>query len=248
MPRKKDPPPSSLPPRRSTRGASKSTSLMDGEDAETPMVPEIPRLALGSINKDKFLENSAADGGSLTGKPGFARKSAGLSDPDSSGSPGTTSHTGCGNNPSPVSETGVTAGRPATPLFSPEFKAMWGRDYPRPTTVFSPHVPLSGEVAPSPTVSEGESVSKLPDMHVHVSGSGLETEAEVHGIGENHLVTGVASEVGIHDWHGVHGEVGDDVFPVRDEGMHASTKTVHVGFDELPMQPDEGGLYGGGWD
>ncbi|KAI3814119.1 hypothetical protein L1987_18866 [Smallanthus sonchifolius] len=39
MPRKKEPPPSALPPHRSTRGISKSTSHTDGEDMEALMVP-----------------------------------------------------------------------------------------------------------------------------------------------------------------------------------------------------------------
>ncbi|KAI3814427.1 hypothetical protein L1987_14067 [Smallanthus sonchifolius] len=39
MPRKKDPPPSALPPRRSNRGASKSASHVDGEDMEPLVVP-----------------------------------------------------------------------------------------------------------------------------------------------------------------------------------------------------------------
>ncbi|KAI3714445.1 hypothetical protein L1987_73047 [Smallanthus sonchifolius] len=172
MPRKKDPPPSSLPPRRSTRGASKSTSLMDGEDAETPMVPLVG-IGETQVGNPRSPQQPFLPSGSNM----------------------------CHVNKEVSIMPSVTE-----------------RDYPRPKTVFSLRVPLSGEVAPSPTVSEGESVSQLPDMHVHVPGSGLETEAEVHGIG-------------------------DDVFPVRDGGMHASTKAVHVGLGELPMQPDEGSRF-----
>ncbi|KAI3773231.1 hypothetical protein L1987_47755 [Smallanthus sonchifolius] len=49
MPRKKEPPPSSLPPRQSTRGVSKSTSLIDEEEAETP---KVPLVGLGDYQED----------------------------------------------------------------------------------------------------------------------------------------------------------------------------------------------------
>ncbi|KAI3823039.1 hypothetical protein L1987_04464 [Smallanthus sonchifolius] len=248
MPRKKNPPPSSLPPRRSTRGASKSTSLIDGEDVETPMVPLVglgdtqydntgslqqPFLSsgsnlcnvnkdvsivpsvtvsldesekvLGSINKDEFLENSAAVGVSLAEKPGFAGNSAGLSDLDSSGS----LHPCCGNNPSPVNETGG------------------------PRTVFSPHVPSSGDgITPSHTMSEGENVSQLPD--VHVPESRLETESEVHGIDDSQLVLGVDSEVGVHASVGIDGEATS-----REGNATSFSSDVQVGTDgvDTPMQP-----------
>ncbi|KAI3706169.1 hypothetical protein L1987_76427 [Smallanthus sonchifolius] len=285
MPRKKDPPPSTLPPHRSARGASKSYSLIDGEDAESLMVPlvglgdtqegsedlqqpslltsgsnlcninkeisNVPSVTvsldesdhdLESIKKENFLKNSAAAGMLLAGKPGFAGNLTGLSDSDSSGSPGTDAlHTGSGTTPSSVSATGGVGctGPSATPLFSPEFKAMWGRDYPRPSTVFSSPIPMSAEVALSPTVSVGENVSQLPDMHVHVPGVELETEFEVHAMEENHL--GHDSVEGIHGSHGEYGEVGDEGFHGlnREEGLHAPSNVVHGGIDEVPLQPIE---------
>ncbi|KAI3825963.1 hypothetical protein L1987_07744 [Smallanthus sonchifolius] len=173
MPRKKDPPPSALPPRRSTRGVSKSASLTDGEDSEALVVPlvglrdsqkgltrslqppsvvlnmdvcdinkevsAIPSVSvslddseqvLGLSRKDGSSNNSpAAAGCLLAGNTGFTGTAAiaGLSDSDSSESPGVQYlHTGSLEQP------------PVTPLFSPEFKAMLGREYPKTSTVFGP--------------------------------------------------------------------------------------------------------------
>ncbi|KAI3763237.1 hypothetical protein L1987_53690 [Smallanthus sonchifolius] len=295
MPRKKYPSPSTLPPRRSTRGASKSTSLIDGEDVESPVVPLVrlgdtqegyaeslqpPPLTsgtnmcnlnkeilivpsvsvsldesergLGPINKDELLKKSAAAGVSLARKPGFAGNSAGLWDSDSSGSPGIQSlHTGCGNNPCMVNESveigyaiaGSTP--PVTPLFSPEFKAMLGREYLR-KTVFSPRPSLSGEATGGRGLWDGlaqrrsESIREsgslpvvhgpLPDvhMHVHVPGEGAEHGSAMHSA---HAKVGTTLSSGIALDEGV--QASTDL----GNGVHVSTemgKLVHGGGD-LPM-------------
>ncbi|KAI3804195.1 hypothetical protein L1987_25560 [Smallanthus sonchifolius] len=117
---------------------------------------------------------------------------------------------------------------------------------------------LGDRIAPSPTVSVGESVSQLPDVHVHVPGSGLESESDVNGIDEIHLV----SAVGVHASVGIDGEVNpnewnetsissavqvdrdgvgtamqlDNLLPDtnRDDGMHASTKPLAVASNSPP--------------
>ncbi|KAI3811162.1 hypothetical protein L1987_20879 [Smallanthus sonchifolius] len=274
MPRKKDPPPSTLPPRRSTRGVSKSTSFTAGEEAEALVVPLVglgdnqesfsrsllpPLLksgmnmcninkessivpsvsvsldeseqGLGLIKKDDFLKDPNVAGNSLPGKSGFVGPSTGLSESDSSGSPGFQGlHTGGGMNSSPVNETArvgyAVTDSPATPLFSPEFKASWGYDYLSMRTGLSLYVPLNGEATsrcglsdgttPNPTVSERERVSQSPEVHVHVPGLGLETELEVQGIDENQLVPGAESEPGIHVSVGV------------DEGVNSTEVHGHV--------------------
>ncbi|KAI3792950.1 hypothetical protein L1987_35560 [Smallanthus sonchifolius] len=245
MPRKKDPPPSTLPPRRSARGASKSTSLLDGEDAESFVVPLVgfgdtrvgedslqPSLlpsgtnlcninkeislvpsvtvsldeseqGLRSINKEIFLENSASAGTLLVGKTGLAGSVTGLSD----GSPGVRSFSGSRNDTDGVGFAVVSPKPPVTPLFSPEFKAMLGREYPR-KTVFSPRPMLIGESISMP-VAHGSS----PDVgvHVHVPEDGDEHGSAVHSVhakeGTN-LSSGVALDEGVQAttkvWNGMH--------------------------------------------
>ncbi|KAI3783234.1 hypothetical protein L1987_42310 [Smallanthus sonchifolius] len=266
MPRKKDPPPSTLLPRRSARGASKSTSLLDGEDAESFVVPLVgfgdtrvgedslqPSLlpsgtnlcninkeislvpsvtvslveseqGLRSINKENFLENSASAGTLLAGKTGLAGSVTGLSD----GSTGVRSFSGSRNDTDGVGFAVASPKPPVTPLFSPEFKAMLGREYPR-KTVFSPRPMLSGEATEgrglwdglpqSRSESFGESISmpvahgSSPDVgvHVHMPEDGDEHGSAVHSVhakeGTN-LSSGVALDEGVQAttkvWNGMH--------------------------------------------
>ncbi|KAI3827921.1 hypothetical protein L1987_02010 [Smallanthus sonchifolius] len=234
MPRKKDPPPSVLPPRRSTRGVAKSTSISDGEDSATLVMPCVglsdsqtgferapqpPSLDsttnVCDINKEVSLipsvlvslDESEQDMGlnqsdasfhatriSLPGKTGLVGCAcfAGMSDSDSSGSPGVKYlSTGRVNHSGSVTEVGgvgyaaVSSNPPVRPLFSPVFKAMMGRNYLKTQSVFSPRAPLSGDVkvgtclwssmAPSQTVSD---VSNVPDMGEHDKGG--EFVSDVH--------------------------------------------------------------------
>ncbi|KAI3744895.1 hypothetical protein L1987_57991 [Smallanthus sonchifolius] len=289
MPRKKDPSPSTLPPRRSARGASKSTSLFDGEEDETPVVPlvglgdnqegfdgllqppplnsglnmchinkessAIPSVSvslneseqnLGVINKDEILKKSTAAGISPAGKTGFAGRSSGLFESDSSGSPGTQGLvTGSGKTPNQVIDTYgfryADAARSATLLFSPEFKASWGWNYSMIGTGLSPRAPLCGVAPgvhgigldPSHTVSEKESVSQGPDVHGHMPGSGLNNEPEVHGIEVQQLGPGVDSEVGLH------ASVGIDEKATMHEGFDTASSSSVLGEKQVgtPMQP-----------
>ncbi|KAI3762218.1 hypothetical protein L1987_52643 [Smallanthus sonchifolius] len=160
-----------------------------------------------------------------------------MSDSDSSGSPGVQSlRADGGNSSSSVKETdglwyAVASSYPrGTPLFSPEFKAMLGRDYPKTRIVFSPRAPLSGEaavgrglwdgIAPSQTVLDGESVSQLSDVHVHVPVEELEPMSEVHGVQDGlgtNLVSGFDSET-------VHAHVVNDGGPKLNE---VKETTIH---------------------
>ncbi|KAI3724753.1 hypothetical protein L1987_64518 [Smallanthus sonchifolius] len=279
MPRKKDPPPSTLPPRRSARGASKSTSLLDGEDAESFVVPLVgfgdsqvgedslqPSLlpsgsnlcninkeislvpsvtvsldeseqGLRSINKEKVLENSASTGTLLAGKTGLAGSVTELSD----GLPGVRSLSGSRNDSDGVGFAVASPKPPATPLFSPEFKAMLDREYPR-KMVFSPRPMLSGEATEgrglwdglpqSRSESVGESISmpvahgSSPDVgvHVHVPEDGDEHGSAVHSV---HAKEGTNLSSGVALYEGV--QATNKVW----NGMHASAE-LHGGGD-LPM-------------
>ncbi|KAI3815345.1 hypothetical protein L1987_15010 [Smallanthus sonchifolius] len=215
MPRKKDPPPSVLSPRRSTRCVALSTSTTDGEDSATLVVP-----CVGLSDSQKGLERAPqpssldssmksdasfhADGISLAGKtglagcegsagisgipslsvsssadelvrdgietcygsllknshyaaenstarkPGFAGGSytSGESESESSGSPGvqplltdSLGQSGSLKVSAGIGSAVVGLDPPRTRLFSPEFKAMLSRDYPKTSTVFRPNAP-----------------------------------------------------------------------------------------------------------
>ncbi|KAI3740998.1 hypothetical protein L1987_58662 [Smallanthus sonchifolius] len=138
---------------------------------------------LGSFHRDGQEKTSSAVAGSLV-----ARKSdpagelcldgniAGQSESDSSGSPGVpslnpASGSNSGYNSSSMNDskglryTGTSSRR--TPLFSPEFKAMLGRDYPKTRTVFSPIAPVTEEAEVAPTQVESERVRVSPSLDVH---------------------------------------------------------------------------------
>ncbi|KAI3773237.1 hypothetical protein L1987_47761 [Smallanthus sonchifolius] len=212
MPRKKEPPPSALPPRRSARGLSRSASS-DADDSVELGVPTVGREetpeGLATSPPPPLLHPTEHDLGlfvsegtgkisgvagkpGLAEKPGLARNTAGLSDSD--GSPvvqpsgGTNSYSM--NESSGGRITVVESTPPVTPLFSPEFKAMIGREYPM-RTVFSTRPALSGEATRghglwdglaqcrSESVGESSSMSgvhaPLPDVHelVHAPEGGV---------------------------------------------------------------------------
>ncbi|KAI3814428.1 hypothetical protein L1987_14068 [Smallanthus sonchifolius] len=266
MPRKKDPPPSALPPRRSNRGASKSASHVDGEDTVPLVVPivglgetqeglaassqppplppntvacdtnkessGIPSVsvssntseqALGSFSNEESEKSVDAGKPDLAGKLGLARCMAGLSVSDSSGSPGVqVLYTDGGNCSSSMNAPGgvgyaVANSRPRrTPLFSPEFKAMLGRDYPKTRTVFGPSAEAvvgSGlwEGKPKHAESEGVSVTHSSGMHAPVQPKGLPHVSdmqELQGDLGTKLDPGITSEVGEHV--GVTGPIGNE--------------------------------------
>ncbi|KAI3745546.1 hypothetical protein L1987_58660 [Smallanthus sonchifolius] len=189
--------------------------------------------ALGSFRSEGTEKISTVAGKlDLAGKPSLAGSMAGLSESD--GSPVVQSlYTDGGNSSCSMNESGgvgyVVAGStpPVTPLFSPEFKAMLGREYLR-KTVFSPRPTLSGEamggrglwdgLAQRRSESIGESVSlsvvhvPLPDVHVHVPEEGDEHGSAVHSA---HAKVGTTLSLGI----------------ALDEGVQASTELgngVHV--------------------
>ncbi|KAI3815639.1 hypothetical protein L1987_15316 [Smallanthus sonchifolius] len=247
MPRKKDPPPSVLLPRRSTRGVTKSTSITDGEDSATLVVscvglgdsqtgfektPQPPSLdsttnvcginkevslipsvsvSLDEPEQDMGLNHSDASfhvaGISLAGKTGLAgcAGSVGMSDSDSSGSPGVQSmsmgrvnHSGSVTDVGGVGYAAASSNPPVKPLFSPEFKAMLGRNYLKTQLVFSPRAPLSGDVkvgtglwsrmAPSQTVSDD---SNVPDMGMHEKGGEFVPDVHVLHDGVHEQVVNV---------------------------------------------------------
>ncbi|KAI3716404.1 hypothetical protein L1987_67257 [Smallanthus sonchifolius] len=235
MPRKKDQPTSALPPRRSARGLSRSASS-DGDDSVELVYrlwgSKIPRRGCVSISSNEsvrdvietryerplkililLLEIRLPENRALQ-ESGSLKVSDGIG------------HAEVGLDP------------PRTPLFSPEFKAMLSRDYPKTSMVFRPNAPpqtgsvldscdLWDGVAQSHTQSERKGVSKPPEVrmrspavHGHVSKEGLEL---------------------VHVGHELHGEVGENLLHEmnRVDGMHASTKVVHGGLGELPMQPPE---------
>ncbi|KAI3805181.1 hypothetical protein L1987_27318 [Smallanthus sonchifolius] len=290
MPRKKDLLPSTLPPRWSTNGVSKSTSFTDGEEVvaivvplvglgdnqesfsgsllppllksgmnmcninkESSIVPSVlvsldeSEQGMGLIKKNDFLKDPNVAGNSLPGKSGFVGPSTRLSESDSSGSPGFQSlHTGGGMNSSPVTETAgvryTVTDSPATPLFSLEFKALWGRDYLSMRTGLSPYVPLNGEAISgrglsdgttlNPTVSERERVSQSPDVHVHVPGVNL---TEVHG----HVPDGgLEPSAVVHGLH-VAKVINLPMGTALEERVHAVENLVHGDGGEVPLQPHE---------
>ncbi|KAI3688427.1 hypothetical protein L1987_82140 [Smallanthus sonchifolius] len=174
---------------------------------------------MGSFRKDGSEKNASAVAGNLVagktvpaGNLGLAG-TAGRSDSDSSGSPGALSlntgsgsNSNSGNNSCSMNESGGLryAGANSvplrTPLFSLEFKAMLGRDYPKTRTVFSPNEPVSGEaaVAPSQVESDGVSVSLFTDERVHVPTGGFDRMHGEHDEQGSNLETGSATEVGVH--------------------------------------------------
>ncbi|KAI3726587.1 hypothetical protein L1987_66385 [Smallanthus sonchifolius] len=247
MPRKKDPPPSALPTRRSTRGVSKPASTAEGEDAEALVGLEVSQEGSCSSNPpplsvlDPVFRNmnkevsavpsvtvsldaseqhmnmgnqsgsgkrSTGDGGTLAGikgvagTTGLARKTglasdenfAGLSESDSSGSPGVQSMKDLGSSES-LAELG-SAGKtlatlPVTPLFSPEFKAMILAR----TSVFKPREHSGGEIksghglwggmASSQELSDGFGATNMQGdedlSRPHIDSEGLVTDSpELH--------------------------------------------------------------------
>ncbi|KAI3812264.1 hypothetical protein L1987_16971 [Smallanthus sonchifolius] len=137
----------------------------------------------------------------------------GLSDSDSSGSPGVQAlYTYGGNSSCSMNESGgvgyaVANSRPRrTPLFSPEFKAMLGCDYPKTRTVFGPSAEAvvgSGmwEGKPKHAESEGVSVTHSPGMHGHLPPAGLDHMSDMQGVQVDkgtELDPGITSEVGMH--------------------------------------------------
>ncbi|KAI3703169.1 hypothetical protein L1987_73056 [Smallanthus sonchifolius] len=246
MPRKKDPPPSALPTRRSTQGVSKPASNAEGEDAEAlvglevsqegscssnppPLsvldpdfcnmnkeVSAVPSVTV-SLDASEHHMNmgnqsgsgkwSTGDGGTLgiTGvaeTTGLARKTGlagdenfvGLSESDSSGSPGVQSMKDLGSLES-LAELG-SAGKtlatpPVTPLFSSEFKAMILVR----TSVFKPREHSGGEIksghglwggmASSQEFSDGFGATNMQGdedlSRPHIDSEGLVTDShELH--------------------------------------------------------------------
>ncbi|KAI3670899.1 hypothetical protein L1987_87543 [Smallanthus sonchifolius] len=240
MPRKKGPPPSALPTRRSTWGVSKPASTTEGEELEalvglevsqegsrssTPpplsvLDPDFCKMnkevsAFPSVtasldasehhmnmgNQSGSGKTSTGDGGTLSEKTGVAGKTGlagdenfvGLSESDSSGSPGVQSTKDLGSSEGLAglgSAEKTLATPPVTPLFSPEFKAMiLARNYSN--SVFKPREPsgreiksghgLWGGTASSQELSDGFGATNMQGdedlSRPHVASEGLVTDS-----------------------------------------------------------------------
>ncbi|KAI3677390.1 hypothetical protein L1987_87017 [Smallanthus sonchifolius] len=282
MPRKKEPPPSALPPRRSARGLSRSVSSDADDSVELgvltvglgesheglatssppPLLHQstvfyetnkeisgIPSVSLNASEQDlgSFVSEGTEKISRAAGKSGLARSPSGLS--DSAGSPVVQSlYTSGGNSSCSMHES--SGGRYAvaestpmvTPLFSPEFKAMIGRDYPM-RTVFSPSPALSGEatrshglwdgLAQRRSKSIGESGS-LPIVHVPLSDVHVHVHAPEEGVEHGSDVHGTHAKVGTTLSSGIAIDEGVQVSTELGNGVHVSTEMgdlLHGGGD-----------------
>ncbi|KAI3823024.1 hypothetical protein L1987_10627 [Smallanthus sonchifolius] len=200
MPRKKEPPPSALPPRRSARGLSRSASS-DADDSVELGVP--------SVGREETPEGLATSPPPplLHPSTGFCETNKEISDIPSVSMYLNASEQDLGSfmNESSGGRIAIAESTPpVTLLFSPEFKAMIGREYPM-RTVFSTRPALSGEatrghglwdwLAQCRSESVGES-SSLPGVHVPLPNSDIAIDEGVQGSTELGNEVHVSTEMG----------------------------------------------------